>query len=84
MTGTVTIQLKDFDDLREAQTKAAEIQAGLTRAAKELEVFLSFLVTRENIAEYLEEFNRQSQRSEIKLVDGRAKISFKDAEKNKD
>lgn len=84
MTGTVTIQLKDFDDLREAQAKAAETQAGLTRAAKELEVFLSFLVTRESITEHIEEFNRQSQRSEIKLIDGRAKISFKDGTQNQD
>lgn len=83
MTGTVTIQLKDFDELREAQAKAAESQAGLTRAAKELEVFLSFLITRENITEYIEEFNRQSQKSEIKLIDGRAKISFKDGTQNK-
>jgi len=84
MNGTVTIQLKDFDELRKAQGKAEETQAGLTRAAKELEVFLSFLITRESIAEYIEEFNRQSQRSEIKLIDGRAKISFKDGTQNKD
>ena len=84
MTGTVTIQLKDFDDLREAQGKAEEAEANLKRAAKELEVFLSFLITRENITEYIKEFNRQSKRSEIKLVDGRAKISFNDGSKNKD
>jgi predicted translin family RNA/ssDNA-binding protein len=84
MTGTVTIQLKDFDKLREAESKAEESLAGLTRAAKELEVFLSFLVTRENISEYVEEFNRQSQRSTISVVDGRAKIAFNHAPKNKD
>jgi predicted translin family RNA/ssDNA-binding protein len=84
MTGTVTIQLKDFDKLREAESKAEESLAGLTRAAKELEVFLSFLVTRENISEYVEEFNRQSQKSTISVIDGRAKIAFNDAPKNKD
>lgn len=78
MTGTVTIPLKDFDELREAKSKADESQANLTRAAKELEVFLSFLVTRENLQEYVDEFNRQSQRSTISVVDGRAKIAFND------
>jgi hypothetical protein len=78
MTGTVTIPLKDFDELREAKSKADESQANLTRAAKELEVFLSFLVTRENLQEYVDEFNRQSQRSTISVIDGRAKIAFND------
>jgi len=84
MTGTVTIPIKDFDELREAQSKADDSLAGLTRAAKELEVFLSFLVTRENISEYVEEFNRQSQRSTISVVDGRAKIAFNNGSKNQD
>jgi hypothetical protein len=78
MTGTVTIPIKDFDELREAKSKADESQANLTRAAKELEVFLSFLVTRENLQEYVDEFNRQSQRSTISVIDGRAKIAFND------
>ena len=78
MSGTVTIPLKDFDELREAKSKADESQANLTRAAKELEVFLSFLVTRENLQEYVDEFNRQSQRSTISVIDGRAKIAFND------
>jgi len=78
MTGTVTIPLKDFDELREAKSKTDESRVNLTLAAKELEVFLSFLVTRENIQEYIDEFNRQSQRSTISVVDGRAKIAFND------
>jgi len=78
MSGTVTIPLKDFDELREAKSKADESQMNLTRAAKELQVFLSFLVTRENLQEYVAEFNRQSQRSTISVVDGRAKIAFND------
>ena len=78
MTGTVTISLQDFDELREAQSKADTRQAGLSRAAKELEVFLSFLCTREYISEYVEEFNRQSTSSRINLDEGRAKIVFKD------
>jgi len=78
MNGTVTIQLQDFDELREAQSKANTRLAGLSRAAKELEVFLSFLCTRESIGVYVEEFNKQSRTSRINIEDGRAKIVFKD------
>jgi len=80
MTGTVTVSLKDFDELREAKEKADESLTGITRAAKELEVFLSFICTRDNITEYIEEFNRQSQKSKISVIDGRAKIAFNDTQ----
>ncbi len=78
MNATVTIPLDDFDKLRKAQDEAEEQKQGLTRAAKELEVFLSFMCTREHISEFLDEFNRQSKKSTILLEDGRAKIVFKD------
>ena len=76
MNGTVTIPLDEFDTLREESKKAEELKSNTLRAAKEIEVFLSFLVTREGMQEYLEEFNRQSTRSQILVVDGRAKIKF--------
>ena len=76
MNGTVTIPLDEFDTLREESKKAEELKSNTLRAAKEIEVFLSFLVTREGMQEYLEEFNRQSTRSQILIVDGRAKIKF--------
>ena len=78
MTGNVTISIKDFDKLRGQFSKAEDRSERVTRAAKELEVFLSFMCTREHIQEYLDEFNRQSQASKIILEDGRAKIVFKD------
>tara|TARA_B100001057_G_C22822202_1_gene939863 strand:- start:1526 stop:1774 length:249 start_codon:yes stop_codon:yes gene_type:complete len=78
MTGSVTISIEDFDNLRDAQSKADTRSSGLSRAAKELEVFLSFLCTRESIQVYVEEFNRQSQTSRINIAEGRAKIVFKD------
>jgi hypothetical protein len=84
MKGTVTISLEDFEQLKETKVKASESLAGVTRAAKELEVFLSFLCTREAISMYVEEFNRQSTTSRINIDEGRAKIVFKDVEKNKD
>lgn len=76
MNGTVTIPLDEFDKLREESKEAEELKSNTLRAAKEIEVFLSFLVTREGMQEYLEEFNRQSTRSQILIVDGRAKIKF--------
>ena len=78
MTGSVTLSIQDFDNLREAQSKADTQSSGLSRAAKELEVFLSFLCTRESIQIYVDEFNKQSRTSRINLAEGRAKIVFKD------
>lgn len=77
MKGTVTISIEDFDSLRKAEEDALQRNEGLNRAAKELEVFLSFMCTREHIQEYVDEFNRQSQKASIQIDDGRAKIVFK-------
>ena len=41
-------------------------------------VFLSFLCSREDIATYIEEFNRQSTTSKIILEGSRATIEFTD------
>ena len=80
MKGTVTISIKDYDSLRGAEDSSLKKDERLTRAAKELEVFLSFLITRENIVEYLDEFNRQSKGTKINLIEGRAKIIFENEE----
>ena len=77
MKGTVTISIEDFDSLRQAEEDALQRNEGLNRAAKELEVFLSFMCTREHIQEYVDEFNRQSQKASIQIDEGRAKIVFK-------
>ncbi len=77
MDGTVTISLKLFDTLRQAEEKANAKEQAIHRASKELEVFLSFLVTREHIQEYIDEFNRQSSSSRIDVEEGRAKIALR-------
>ena len=77
MKGTVTISIEDFDSLRKAEEDALQRNEGLNRAAKELEVFLSFMCTREHIQEYVDEFNRQSRKASIQIDEGRAKIVFK-------
>jgi len=76
MKGTVTIPLKDFDELRDAHKKATNLRSSTIEAAREVEVFLSFLLTRENFQEYVDEFNSQSRRSKIMIEGGRAKIMF--------
>lgn len=76
MNGTVTISLEDYKKLENAQGNATTMNERTLQAAKELEVFLSFLCTRESITPYVEEFNKQTTRSKIILTDGRAKIKF--------
>jgi len=74
MDGTVTLPLKDFDELRNSSKDTQDMQKKLNRAAKEIEVFLSFLCTRENIQIYVDEFNNQSSQATIHIVDGKAKV----------
>lgn len=76
MNGSVTISIKDFDDLRKSSEDTAKLKERLLRATKELEVFLSFLCTREHIEEFVTEFNSQSSTSKIIVEDGRAKIKL--------
>jgi len=77
MKGTVTISLEEFDKLRSAGEVAEAKDKQLHKAARELEVFLSFLITREHIQEFVDEFNRQSSTSRINIEEGRAKIVFR-------
>jgi|TARA_R110002126_G_scaffold140571_1_gene285417 hypothetical protein len=76
MNGTVTLPLKDFDELRSSSKDSQDMQKKLKRAAKEIEVFLSFLCTRENIQIYVDEFNNQSSQATIRIVDGKAKVQI--------
>ena len=76
--GTVSISIEDYHALIDAGIKSTEIKEKAKLAAKELQVFLSFLCTRENIEKYIEEFNRQSKTSKIIISGGIAKIQLKD------
>ena len=76
MIGTVTISLADFETLRKQAESGSKASDEIIKAAKELEVFLSFLVTRENIDEYVEEFNSYSKKCKIRIIEGRAKIQI--------
>ena len=72
--GSVTISIDDFQALLDTKLDAEELREKTELAAKELQVFLSFLCTRENIEKYVEEFNRQSKTSKISIEGGIAKI----------
>jgi len=76
MTGTVTMTIDDYELLKLNATSGKLERTGILKAAKELEVFLTFLITRENIDEHLEEFNSYSTTCKVRIVDGRAKIEL--------
>ena len=76
--GTVSITLSDFQGLLEAATKAKETEENLRRAAKELQVFLSYIALKADIEKYVDEFNTQSKTSKIIFDGAKAKIEIKD------
>jgi hypothetical protein len=78
MTGTVTMTIDDYETLKLGASAVKIERQGLLKAAKELEVFLTFLITRENIEEHLNEFNSYSKTCKVRLIDGRAKIELID------
>ena len=75
--GSVTISLTDYHALIDSNIESVELKDKLNVAIKELQVFLSFLCTREDIEKYVKEFNRQSQTSKININGGIAKIELK-------
>ena len=74
--GSVTISIDDFQALLDTKVNAEELREKTELAAKELQVFLSFLCTREDIEKYVGEFNRQSKTSKISINGGIAKIEL--------
>ena len=75
--GTVSISLDDYHTLLDSSTKSLELKDNLQLAVKELQVFLSYLCTRENLEGYVEEFNRQSKTTKININGSIAKIETK-------
>ena len=75
--GSVTISLTDYHALIDSNIESVELKDKLNVAIKELQVFLSFLCTREDIEKYVKEFNRQSKTSKININGGIAKIELK-------
>ena len=75
--GSVTISIEDYHAFLDANSKSLEAREKVNLAVKELQVFLSFLCTRETIDKYVEEFNRQSKTASIDINSGIAKIELK-------
>tara|TARA_R100000781_G_C4051350_1_gene117707 strand:+ start:152 stop:409 length:258 start_codon:yes stop_codon:yes gene_type:complete len=78
MKGTVTISLKDYEKLAESIKQYDELKTKTTYAVKELQVFISFLSSRADLVDHINEFNRQSKSSEIIVKNGIATIKSKD------
>ena len=78
MEGSVSISIKDFQELLDMKLKSEERIEKTRLAAKELQVFLSFVCTRADIKDLVDEFNRQSKTCKIELNRGVAKIKFND------
>jgi Mg-chelatase subunit ChlI len=80
--GTVTIRLKDYENLRSEQSKALEIERKFVEVSHELEVFLSYLCTRYEVEEHVQKYNMQSTRARILIIDGKAKIEIRNKKNN--
>ena len=74
--GSVTISIEDYHSLLDSTNNAKELNAATKLAAKELQVFLSYLCDQGDMSKYIEEFNRQSKTSTIVIQNGRAQIKF--------
>jgi|TARA_R110000787_G_scaffold85871_1_gene182896 hypothetical protein len=75
--GTVTITLSDYHAFLDQAILLKDKEADVLMTIKELQVFLSFMVSRSEIEPYVEEFNKQSKTSIIQLNNGIAKITNK-------
>lgn len=75
--GTVSISLEYYHSLLDSNIKSVELKDNLNLAVKELQVFLSYLCTRESIERHVEEFNKQSKTTKININGGIAKIETK-------
>lgn len=72
------MKLEDYHALLDAKIKTLELQEKSDLLLKELQVFLSFIVTRTDISPYIVEFNKQSKSSVIETdTNGTVKIQKK-------
>ena len=74
--GSVTISIKDYHALLDASINAKNLEESTKLAAKEIQVFLSFIYDKVDIQSYIDEFNRQSKTSKITVINGRIQIKL--------
>ena len=75
--GSVTISIEDYHAFVDTAINYQEKGSKTELLIKELQVFLSYMVTRTEIEPYVVEFNKQSKTSSIELNNGIAKIKIK-------
>ena len=76
--GTVNISLEDYHSFIDQAIDIKHKEEKLRLAAKELQVFLSFICDQMDMEKHIESFNKQSSTSSIEIINGRAQIKFKD------
>lgn len=81
IAGTVTISLKDYEDLKNEVSKTLELRKKFQEVSYELEVFLSYVCTRYGMDEHIEKYNIQSTKAKILINDGKAKIEIRKLKK---
>ena len=77
LNGTVTISIKDFEELKSKFKQSLEVEQKFKEVASELEVFLSWLCTRYKVDEHVNKYNMQSTKARIIINDGKAKIEIR-------
>ena len=80
--GTVSISIKDYEKLKNLQEDVDILEGRFRKSMKEMQVFLSFLASRTDITDFVNEFNRQSTTSIITIDSGVAKIKDKNETKD--
>ena len=80
--GSVSISLEDYHTFIDQSIHFKNKEERLTQAANEMQVFLSFLCTRENIEKYIDEFNKQSKTSRILIEGSYVKIELNNDKKD--
>ena len=76
--GSVTISIEDFQAMLDTKIDSDKKMDHINLFTKELQVFLSWICSREDIEKHVEEFNTQSKSAKITIEDGRAKIKIND------
>jgi len=74
----VNISLEDYHAFIDQAIDIKHKEEKLRLAAKELQVFLSFICDQMDMEKHIESFNKQSSTSSIEIINGRAQIKFKD------
>jgi len=77
LKGTVTITLDDYHSLLDQGDTNLAYTRSIKETSKELSVFLSYILSKEDIANHIESFNMQSKHSKIVFSGTKALIELR-------